>query len=73
MSAGRWLILSGTMAVVVGAIWWVNDRRGPSCEERGGKSALVGFATINNMVGKVMVPTLVAQYRCEGAAAIAPQ
>ena len=67
MTAWRWVCSIIALAVVLSAAWKLNEHRGPSCEERGGKNVLVGFTTINNMVGKVMVPTIVPQYRCEGA------
>lgn len=72
MTACRWVFSIVALAAVLGAVWYLNEHRGPSCEERGGRQVLSGFATINNMVGKVMVPTLVAQYRCEGGTVIAP-
>lgn len=52
-------------ALALACVWKFAPERGPSCEERGGRRVFAGFVTINNMVGKVMVPTLVPQYRCE--------
>jgi len=67
MTTSRWLLFVIVLAFVLGAVWYLSEHRGPSCEERGGKNVFTGFMSINNMVGKVMVPTLVPQYRCEGA------
>lgn len=67
MSAGRWVVFAVAVAAVLAAVWWANDRRAPSCEERGGRRVFNGYLPIYNMVGKVLLPTLVPQYRCEGA------
>lgn len=66
MSAGRCVLLAVWTGIVLCAVLVALSNRGATCEERGGEMVFSGFMTINNMVGKVMVPTLVPQYRCEG-------
>ncbi len=68
MSTGSCVLLAVCAGLVLCAVLVAISDRGATCEERGGRWVFSGFMTINNMVGKVMVPTLVPQYRCEGAA-----
>lgn len=66
MSAWKWALLCAWACLALLVVWMVTGSRGATCQERGGRQVFTGFMTINNMVGKVMVPTLVPQYRCEG-------
>ena len=52
------LALVGLLILLIAALFT------PSCQDKGGKSVANGQSMMLVMVGKVMVPQMVTQYKC---------